>query len=445
MANIYPDANFLINLTRASHQDNVGTAYLDLIFGDPNDSVIVTDTVLQEVRNNLNAIDTRVHDIFSRWIDLRTATDIEIAYTLIPVGRNQGEYSIIEQINSDTIYNPPDDGLVRILSSDYGYNWGDVIDSNTVSVHTSIDAMNNLFLSGSFSYIEYDAAVKSLESFVPVTDQFYATEEYAFYPRRFVEGVTYTIEAPEGESYTNYTMRIVPGGVVVITDEQGTVTTIAQTERFHTVLENGITKIEILDDNRFCFSAGTQIDLGDRSRLPIESIEVGGGVAAFGGFGVLGKDVVVRKVVQKSNYVAHDTIDFHGTVVTPGHVFLSGDNSFKKLADILEEDGTVVWEDGTVLRARTKYPVGSAEDRIISVGYDDPETGETVRVPMRAGVPFGMKDGAPVTLLAFMKMQGYELGSDGLFINIDGETAIPHWDWGVPPDQFVAERPVSFA
>jgi hypothetical protein len=37
------------------------------------------------------------------------------------------------------------------------------------------------------------------------------------------------------------------------------------------------------------------------------------------------------------------------------------------------------------------------------------------------------------------------LGADGLFINIDGETALPFWDWGVSPGQFIAERPVSLS
>lgn len=195
--------------------------------------------------------------------------------------------------------------------------------------------------------------------------------------------------------------------------------------------------------DRHCFAEGTLVKLGSGSWCRIEDLKIGDCVAAFFEGDV--EDFYVQSVTALHSRVASETIDFHGTVVTPGHRFLGEDQTFKEIGVILAEDGAVVLEDGVVVRARTKYPVGSPEDRIVTVGYDDPKTGETVRVPMRAGVPFGMKDGAPVTLLAFMKMQGYELGSDGLFVNIDGETAMPYWDWGVPPDQFIAERPVSFA
>jgi hypothetical protein len=55
------------------------------------------------------------------------------------------------------------------------------------------------------------------------------------------------------------------------------------------------------------------------------------------------------------NDVAH-VLDFHGTGVTPGHVFLCGAGRFKgrhvPLIDILRDDGAVVRQDGRRLRNR---------------------------------------------------------------------------------------------
>lgn len=201
------------------------------------------------------------------------------------------------------------------------------------------------------------------------------------------------------------------------------------------------------DTSQYCFTAGTPIVTPEGTTVPIESLAVGDWVMAFdpaadGGRG----GMAPRQVTQSHSHVAPEVLDFHGTHVTPGHRFLTGEGGFEEIVQILERDGTVVQADGTVVRARTNYPVGSTEDRIVVVGYAD-DTGETRHVSMRAGVPFGMKDGKVVTLLGFMAMQGYALNSDGQFVNIDGETALPLWDWDEPPPaaQFEAERPVSFA
>ena len=56
------------------------------------------------------------------------------------------------------------------------------------------------------------------------------------------------------------------------------------------------------------------------------------------------------------NDVAH-VLDFHGTGVTPGHVFLCGAGRFAgrhvPLIDILRDDGAVVRQDGSLMRAAT--------------------------------------------------------------------------------------------
>lgn len=67
------------------------------------------------------------------------------------------------------------------------------------------------------------------------------------------------------------------------------------------------------------------------------------------------------------NDVAH-VPDFHGTGVTPGHVFLCGAGRFQgrhvPLIEILRDDGAVVRQDGSLMRASTGCVAGSGSETI---------------------------------------------------------------------------------
>ncbi len=109
-------------------------------------------------------------------------------------------------------------------------------------------------------------------------------------------------------------------------------------------------------------------------------------------------------------------LDFHGTGVTPGHVYwcasgrLAGE--FAPLIDILRTDGAVADTDGNQLRAATKQPVGGAMDRPVRVvavgGAQGVETG-TVRTGTR--IPEGA---GWVTVDALIARAGGTLAEDGL-------------------------------
>lgn len=195
-----------------------------------------------------------------------------------------------------------------------------------------------------------------------------------------------------------------------------------------------------------CFAAGTCVRLIDGSERPIELLEVGDLVSAFDSSD-LNSTVCQegRRVSALHTRIVEETLDFHGTIVTPGHVFLSGDGTFKKIADILEEDGTVVRDDGTIVRARTNCPVGTEDDRVLPITYNDTETGELVTTSIRAGAPFAAEGDNVVTVSEAMRSVGYELGADGLFIDIDGNKTVAHWPWGEPEPTNLAENRVSFA
>ncbi|MCA3508474.1 MAG: hypothetical protein IOD01_14565 [Rhodobacter sp.] len=117
-------------------------------------------------------------------------------------------------------------------------------------------------------------------------------------------------------------------------------------------------------------------------RKPIEQIRADDIVVSFDRRGNLVPRRVTRTFV---NDVAH-VLDFHGTGVTPGHVFLCGAGRFKgrhvPLIDILRDDGAVVRQDGSLMRASTGCAVGSDGDRVIEVVAADGSTG-WVRAGMR--------------------------------------------------------------
>ena len=162
--------------------------------------------------------------------------------------------------------------------------------------------------------------------------------------------------------------------------------------------------------------------MADGSEKPIDQVKVGEWVMSFdpdanNGRGKLVPSQVTRTMVNHGQLL----LDFHGTKVTPGHVFLTGEKSpigkgvFKRLIDILIEDGTVVNAEGTALRAATNFPVGSPEDRIVEVAEIWPENGSigSRRARLRTGTWLIGADGTAATLLDTMTREGFALLPDG--------------------------------
>jgi len=194
-----------------------------------------------------------------------------------------------------------------------------------------------------------------------------------------------------------------------------------------------------------CFSHDALVSLADGGQKAIGELRLGDQVVSFGDrCDLLESTFSTGRVTAIHTREAEETLDFHGTIVTPGHVFLSGDGTFKKLAEILEEDGTVVREDGSLMRARTGCPVGSVEDLVVPVTYTDTETGETMTAAMRAGAPFAAEGEDVVTVADAMRKVGYELGADGFFTDIDGNRMAAHWPWGEPDPRALAENRAAF-
>ena len=162
-------------------------------------------------------------------------------------------------------------------------------------------------------------------------------------------------------------------------------------------------------DTGRCFAAGTMIRMADGSEKPIEEIRIGDQVMSFDvPNGELGASTVMQTFETSDQLV----IDFHGTNVTPGHVYACADGQFRMLIDILEQDGAIVIADGRHIRARTGYEVGTDEDAIVMVGLGQDDGGMTF-VPMRAGTVVVEDNGGPVTMLDYMDAIGWRLDREG--------------------------------
>lgn len=100
-------------------------------------------------------------------------------------------------------------------------------------------------------------------------------------------------------------------------------------------------------------------------RKPIEQIEVGDIVVSFDEQ----DNLVPGPVTRTFRNDAKILLDFHGTRVTPGHVYYRPDSKtahkFETLIDILREDGVIKHQDGTLIRAATNVPVDSPQDGFV--------------------------------------------------------------------------------
>ncbi|MEO0772937.1 MAG: hypothetical protein AAFZ04_07115 [Pseudomonadota bacterium] len=98
---------------------------------------------------------------------------------------------------------------------------------------------------------------------------------------------------------------------------------------------------------------------------PIEQIEPGDLVVSFDAEGNLVPGPVTRIFENDAKIL----LDFHGTKVTPGHVYLRPDSSrahnFETLIDVLRDDGVIQHQDGTLIRAATNVPVDDVRDGFV--------------------------------------------------------------------------------
>lgn len=224
-------------------------------------------------------------------------------------------------------------------------------------------------------------------------------------------------------------------------------------------------------DSDSCFAAGTPIDMWPldpefasdptnphkqydqaavRAKVwtkPIEQIEVGDIVVSFDE----NNNLVPGPVTRTFQNDAKILLDFHGTRVTPGHVYFRPDNEksykFETLIDVLRDDGVIKHQDGTLIRAATNAPVGSAHDNFVKAvtgtrnadGTLDPKDAGRIRLGTRVLIGTG-KTRKSWAVADLIEAACGVVGDDELIRAGDGPPMPFHWEFGdtLPkPEDFV--------
>lgn len=100
-------------------------------------------------------------------------------------------------------------------------------------------------------------------------------------------------------------------------------------------------------------------------KKPIELIRVGDIVVSFDENDNLVPGPVTRTFANNAKIL----LNFHGTRVTPGHVYYRPDSKksykYETLIDVLRDDGVIKHQDGTLIRATTNVSVDSPRDGFV--------------------------------------------------------------------------------
>ncbi len=183
-------------------------------------------------------------------------------------------------------------------------------------------------------------------------------------------------------------------------------------------------------------------------KKPISEIEVGDWVVSHDKNGNMVPGYVPRTMTNDSKIL----LDFHGTAVTPGHVYYRPDSKladkYETLIDVLRDDGMIEDCDGVKLRAATYAPVGGLLDGFVQAvtgirkadgtldGYKDQGR---IRLGTRFLIGTG-KTRKSFTVADLIKAGGGVVGEDELIRVGDGPAMPFHWEFGdmLPkPEDFV--------
>ncbi|MBO9477222.1 hypothetical protein J7382_06725 [Shimia sp. R11_0] len=182
-------------------------------------------------------------------------------------------------------------------------------------------------------------------------------------------------------------------------------------------------------------------------KKPIELIEVGDWVVSHDKNGNLVPGYVPRTMTNDAKIL----LNFHGTRVTPGHVYYRPDSKrvskYETLIDILRDDGVVEQQDGVQLRAATNAPVDGPLDGFVKAITGTLTSNGAVEVidqgRIRLGTRFIVRNDegyADYCVADLIAAAGGMVGEDEL-IRLEDGVAMPfHWEFGdvLPkPEDFV--------
>ena len=182
-------------------------------------------------------------------------------------------------------------------------------------------------------------------------------------------------------------------------------------------------------------------------KKPIELIRVGDWVVSHDKNGNMVPGYVPRTMTNDAKIL----LNFHGTRVTPGHVYYRPDSKkadkYETLIDVLRDDGMIEHRDGIKLRAATNVPVGDPRDGFVqaiagkrkSDGTFEQSDAGRIRLGTRFLVGTG-KERKSFAVADLIEHGGGVVGEDELIRVGDGEAMPFLWDFGeiLPkPEDFV--------
>ena len=422
--NLFPDANFLVFLIQSANQ-NGGIYLLDNIIPQGG-RVIITKTVRDEVNMQLHYSEST---LFFRWIGSRPEVYTEFNFNL-PPGDNNGELTISLAVQdahyaSDTNH---------IISSDNRWDW-ELNIPEEVTRNDSIGGLSSLLIKGLISYDKYVETVLSLEGYVPY-QEYYLETLGGPVPFGFVApGNTYILESDDG---LEFSLRVVgtgqPGQTSLMIYQNDVPVGAVGPHQSFTLSEAGVD----IQGVPHCFAAGTMIDMWPLDptlkpgadghydqkavragiwRKPIEEVRATDTVVSFDTLGKLVPGHVTRTMTNDVKII----LDFHGTFVTPGHVYWCAGGRFAgryaPLIDILRDDGVIQHQDGRLIRAATGCDVGSPDDEEFWAFklYTDDQGNERVqaKTKLRFGTRWMMPNGHHFSMRDFMEHLGVTILRDG--------------------------------
>ncbi len=182
-------------------------------------------------------------------------------------------------------------------------------------------------------------------------------------------------------------------------------------------------------------------------KKPIRLIRVGDYVVSHDKNGNMVPGYIPRTMTNDVKIL----LDFHGTAVTPGHVYYRPDSKkadkYETLIDVLRDDGMIEHRDGIKLRAATNVPVGDPRDGFVQAVTQIRKADGTVvkndEGRIRLGTRFLVGEGKSRKSFAvadLIEHGGGVVGEDELIRVGDGEPMPFLWDFGetLPkPEDFV--------
>lgn len=218
-----------------------------------------------------------------------------------------------------------------------------------------------------------------------------------------------------------------------------------------------------------CFIAGTLIDMWPLSagtkpqadgtydedyvlskiwQKPIEEIRPDELVLSYDKKGNLKPGRVIRTFTNDASHI----LDFWGTGVTPGHVYLCGSGKFEgqhvPIMDILRTDGAVVDLKGKLIRAATACEVGSAGDKLIHTVVGDTHFDGRTKIKesgqIRLGTRLILETGQDVSVSDMITANGGVVTDDGFIIGGTSGQKMPfRWTYSehLPnPEDYILNR-----